>query len=192
MVIAEQRQVVKEAFFNDLFNALANYRNMTATEVVQRVEEKMVLLAPAISALQKELFDPLIVRVLSLMDEEVIEKKPEGLDLNIVYQGRLALAMSNMQTNAIESTLAKWSPYMESHPEIFDNIDFDKSFRMSAINAGVPAEVLMDVDDRDAMRQARNATQQAAADAQIAVDASTAYKNVTGAMEKGSLAEALL
>ncbi len=190
-IIAQQQQLIREGFFNDLFDALANYRNMTATEVVQRVEEKMVLLAPAISALQKELFDPLITRVLDLLPESALEKPPFEFDKNIVYQGRLALAMSNMQTNAIESTLAKWQPYLELAPDLFDNIKLDDAFRTSALNAGVPAEMLTDEEFRTQIRSERNARNQAAMDAQVMADASKAYKNVAVAPQPGSMAAML-
>ena len=188
-LIREQQQIIREGLFNDLFDALADYRNMTATEVVQRVEEKMVLLAPAISALQKELFDPLITRVLDLL-EDVVPKPEIKFDKQIVYQGRLALAMSNMQTNAIEATLAKWQPWMEMAP-ILDNINLDKAFRMSAMNAGVPAEVLMDADEIEASRSERKSKQDMADMSKIGADASKAYANIAKSIQPNSLAEAI-
>jgi hypothetical protein len=182
-VIRDQQNLIREGFFNDLFDALANYRNMTATEVIQRVEEKMVLLAPAISSLQKELLDPLITRVYELIPDEVLPKA--DLDLQIVYQGRLALAMSNMQANAIEATLAKWAPYMELAP-VLDNINLDRAFRKSALNAGVPPEVFNDPDDVASVREGRQMKQDAAEQAEIGVNASKAIANLSKPIEPNS------
>jgi hypothetical protein len=185
--IAAQQQIVKDAFFNNLFRTLEDYRNMTATEVMGRREEGLVILSPTVGAVTKELIDPLVMIQLSLLDDDQLEKAPDGLELTIAYQGRLALAMSAMQTNAIEATLAKWQPYTEQYP-VFDNLDVDKAFRLSAITAGVPAEVMKDIDVMNAQRQENQVKQQAMMDAKIADDASKAYKNVNQPIEQGSLA----
>jgi len=191
-LIAQQQQVVRDGFFNDLFQALAQHRNMTATEVVERVEEKIVHLAPAITSLQKEIFSPLIIRTLKLLsDSRHIPPKPLDFDFDIVYHGRLALAMSNMQTNAMEATLAKWAPYAQVSP-VFENVDWDTSFRTSWLNSGAPADGLRDFDEMVDERQRIKEIQEAAAQAQIADDASKAYKNVTKAPEQNSPVEALL
>ena len=42
-------------------------RNMTATEVLQRQEEKMRILGPVLGRLQSELLSPLITRVFNIM-----------------------------------------------------------------------------------------------------------------------------
>lgn len=190
-IIMQQQEIVREGFFNDLFQALAQHRNMTATEVVGRIEEKIVHLAPAITSLQKEIFSPLIMRVLNLLIKA--KRIPESsirFDFDIVYQGRLALAMSNMQTNAIEATLAKWAPYAPVS-SVFDNVDFDTSFRMSWLNAGAPAEGLKDSAEMEAERAEIKELQVAGAQAEIADSASKAYRNVGKAPEPGSVAEAL-
>jgi hypothetical protein len=185
-VISLERQGIMEGFFNDLFQALAQYRNMTATEVVERVEEKMVILAPSISGLQKELWDPLISDSKDLLIGT--EEFPEdvGVELDVVYQGRLALAMSNMQTNAIEATIAKWSPYQPFYP-VLDNLDLDKAFVTSALNAGVPADIVVSEEDVAAKRKQSQELEQAAAQAEIAATGSQAIKNIQGS----GLAEAL-
>ena len=191
-IIRQQELKVEEAFFNDLFQALSQHRNMTATEVVERVEEKIILISPAITSLQKEIFSPLISRVMNLLIRAGrIPAPPVSFDFDIVYQGRLALAMSNMQTNAIEATLAKWAPYAQVSP-VFDNVDFDTSFRTSWLNAGAPAEGLKDFDEMQEERQEVKELQVAAAQADIADSASKAYRNVANAPEEGSIAESLV
>lgn len=185
-VIADQRQIIRDGFFNDLFSALAQFRNMTATEVVERVEEKMILLAPIISALQKELFDPVITRVLELIaDGKRLVSPPQDIDIDVVYQGRLALAMSNMQTNAIEITLAKWTPYAELG--VLENIDADSAFRRSWINAGAPAEDLVPIEKVKADRLERLRKQEIAQLAEVAETGSKAIRNVSGAEEQALL-----
>ncbi len=193
-IIAQQRNVVKEGLFNDLFQALADHRNMTATETVGRIEESIVMIAPAITALQKEIFSPLITRVLNLLKKaRRIPEPPVSFDFDIVYQGRLALAMSNLQTNAMEATLAKWQPYVQLAPQNpYDNVDWDKSFRTSWLNSGAPAEGLRDEKKMRAERGEIREIQLAQARADVAESGSKAYRNVAKAAEAGSPAEQLV
>ena len=191
-LILQQQEMVKEGFFYNDFQALAQHVNMTATEVVERVEEKIVHIAPAITSLQKEIFSPLITRVLNLLiGTKRVPEPPTSFDYDIVYLGRLALAMSNIQTNAIEATLAKWAPYAQMAP-VLDNVEFDYSFRTSWLNAGAPAEGLKDEDKMNEEREEIKQLQMADAQAQIADTASKAFRNVAKAAEPGSPAEAMV
>jgi len=191
-ILRDQQDVVRNGFFYNLFQALAEHRNMTATEVVERKEEKITFLAPAITSLQKEIFSPLIERVLHLLrtttkKDRRIPEPPVSFDFDIVYSGLLALAMSNVQANAMEATLAKWAPYDE-RLRVFDNVDPQKAFRKSWISGGAPAEVLREIEDIEADREIEKQLQVAAAQTEIAESASKAYRNVNEVPEEGSLA----
>lgn len=191
-IILQQQNLIKEGFFNSLFQSLAEHKNMTATEAEIRKEDDLTIVAPAITSLQKEIFNYIILRVLNLaIRAKRIPEPPVSFDFDIVYQGRLALAMSNVQTNAIETTLAKWQPYMEVAP-VLENVDFDTSFRLSWLNAGAPAEGLKDYDEMIAEREEVKQLQMASAQAEVADTASKAYRNVAKAAEPNSPAEALV
>lgn len=190
-IIAQQQQFVREGFFNDLFQSLKEHKNMTAYEAGIRKEDDLTIISPAITSLQKEIFNKIILRTLNLaIKAKRIPQPPISFDFDIVYQGRLALAMSNVQTNAIEATLAKWAPYAEVTP-VFDNVNFDVSFRTSWLNAGAPAEGLKDTEVRDSEREEVKQLQKANAEAEIAEKASKAYRNVEKAPEEDSLAAAI-
>jgi len=191
-VIAQQQEVVREGFFYNDFQALANHRNMSATEAVERVEESIVHIAPQIVSHNKETNSPIISRSLNLLIEaKKIPPPPIEFDADIVYQGRLALAMSNVQTNAIEATLAKWAPY-EERMNVFANVNGHKAFRTSWLNAGAPADSLRPEDEVLAEEQEIAALQKASAEAEIGANASKAFKNVNQGIEANSLAEQLV
>ena len=192
-VINQMRDIVRMAFFNDLFEPMGEHRNMTATEVDARREELIVIVTPAVVSLAKEIFSPLIIRVLDLLMAVAgkgnrIPQPPASFNYDIVYQGRLALAMSNVQANAQEATLAKWQPYQEITP-VLENVDIDKAFRTSWISSGAPAENLTDYDLMIEERQKRKQLEEAAAQAEVAESGSKAYRNVLSSPEPGSLAE---
>ncbi len=192
-VIRDQQQVVKDGFFNSLFRTFEGLRNISsATESIMRKEDDLSLVSPAITSLQKEIFNLIIIRVLNLsIKAKRIPEPPVSFDFDIVYQGRLALAMSNVQTNAMEATLAKWQPYAQI-TNVLDNVDFDTSFRTSWLNSGAPAEGLKDFDVMTAERAEIKQLQMAQAQAEVADTASKAYRNVAKTAEPGSPAEQLV
>ncbi len=189
-MLSQQAQIIERGFFNDLFDVLAHYRNMTATEVEARMEEKMVLLSPAINGQKGELTDPVIERTGKLLIRHgMLPLKPEGLQTEIIYTGRLAMAMSTMQSNALGSVMAKWAPYAEMHP-IYDNLDLDKAFKADARAHGVPETLLRDINQVKADRQSKQAMEMLEPGAEIMEKASVAYKNVAdvgGIPELGAL-----
>jgi len=194
-VLFQMRQIIRMAFFNDLFEPMGEHRNMTATEVDARVEELIVILAPAVVSLANEIFSPMLTRVLDLLMKtnkkgKRIPQPPDSFDYDVVYQGRLALAMANVQANAAEATLAKWAPYEEAMG-IFRNVDGKKSFRRSWISSGAPAEDLRPVEELEAEEQEERQLQLAAAQAEVGESASKAYRNVSNVPEAGSLAEVI-
>ena len=194
-VILQMRQIVQMAFFNDLFEPMGQHRNMTATEVDARIEELIVIVTPAVVSLANEIFSPMLTRILDLLIKtpkkgKRIPQPPASFDYDVVYQGRLALAMSNVQANAQEVVLAKFVPYQEITP-VLENVNMDKTFRTAWISGGAPAENLTDFDEMMEARAKKQQLDEAAAQAQIGADASKAYKNVSGVPDEGSLAAAL-
>ena len=64
-------------------------RNMTATEVMSRNEEKMRILGPVMGRLQSELLQPMIIRVFSIMlRNKLFSPAPEilnGQEIDVEY-----------------------------------------------------------------------------------------------------------
>ena len=194
IMIEKQQRIIKDGYFNDLFDALEDQRNMTATEADIRQQSKLVILAPMVNALQRELFDPLLVRVFNLMinetTKEVIKPAPKKFDYDVVYQGRLAVAMATLQANATETHLAKWAPYEELFP-VGDNINLDEAYRRTALNSGVPGDLMRTPEEVEEIRADRAQKADVEQQAQIAATAAKAYKDSTVPIQPNSLAEQL-
>ena len=62
----QRREAISQTFHVDQLLITEN-RNMTATEVVQRNEEKMRILGPVLGRLQSELLQPMIIRIFNIM-----------------------------------------------------------------------------------------------------------------------------
>ena len=74
----QRRKAIRENFFVDQLMTIQG-QNMTATEVMQRTEEKMRLLGPVLGRLQSELLQPLITRSFNLLFKN--KKFPEAPDV---------------------------------------------------------------------------------------------------------------
>lgn len=175
-MIKDSQQTIREGYLNDVFDAMKFYRRETRAElkeaeIVSRIEEGFVALFPLVKGVQRDLLDPMILEILDSLDIDL------KFDKKIVYQGRLALAMSAMEANAIETFIAKQFDLDQIHHTL-DNIDMDKAARITALETGVPAGVLRDEDDVVEIRKERNALPQAQAEATIAADAAKAFKDV--------------
>lgn len=159
-MLAGVRESINTAFFMDLFQMLAaRDQRMTATEVEERIEEKLVIFAPMLSRLQSELFDPMISRVVTILAESgVYPPAPSQLrdsDYDIVYVSKIATARKVSDTTATGRTLEFVLPLTQMDQSIADNFDMDAIARGTADNYGVPAEFLRSPRAREAMRAQR-------------------------------------
>ena len=88
---------VERAFLVDIFSILEDpNQNMTATEVLQRAQEKGYLLAPMIGRQQSELFGPMVTREIDILDRGQDNFRPRPnkvrkmgkLEWEVVYESR--------------------------------------------------------------------------------------------------------
>ena len=161
----QRRNSIREVFYvNQLM--LQQGPQMTATEVIQRNEEKMRLLGPVLGRLQSELLKPMIDRCFAiLLRNNQFAQAPDflsGQDIEIEYVSPLAKAQKSTElisiTRAIEilGSLANVAP-------VFDYINFDALVKHVADLVGVPQKVLKLQSQVNAEReqQAQLAEQQA-------------------------------
>jgi hypothetical protein len=105
---------------------------MTATEVMQRVEQQMRMLGPLVGRLQTELLGPMIQRCFKLLlrmdkfppvPEKLLER---GNILKIVYTTPMARAQDQLQANNLTRTLQVLEPFIGIDPTIMDNFNNDE------------------------------------------------------------------
>jgi hypothetical protein len=195
--IQTTQQNIQKGFFLDMFDPLVDRQNMTATEVMARVEQKMRFLTPIIGRLQSGLFNPMIQRIINILSRKgllpEIPDQLKGAEYSVMYLGRLALAMKTLETEGLAKTLAEWAPLAgQNIVEWLDNLDMDQSFRDSFRNNGGPATWLKDVKERDLERAQRDLKQQQAEMIQAAPELAKAYKQGSGKAEEGSLSQEVI
>ena len=106
----EQR--ISRAFYEDLFLMLANSdrKQITAREVAEKHEEKLLMLGPVLERLHTELLDPLIDRTFDILQSNgVLPAPPEALqnsELKVEYVSVLAQAQRMVAVGAIDQLTA--------------------------------------------------------------------------------------
>ena len=95
---AQVRQRIRSAYFHDLFLMISSSdrRNITATEIDARQEEKLLALGPVLEQLNQDMLDPLIENTFTIMFEDGAFPEPpeeiQGLDMRVEYISIMAQA----------------------------------------------------------------------------------------------------
>jgi len=157
----QRRAAIRDAFYvNQLM--MQSGPQMTATEVVQRNEEKMRLLGPVLGRLQSELLRPMIDRVFAiLLRNKMFRPAPDflaGQDIQIEYVSPLAKAQKTSELQSIMRAIEIFGSLSNVAP-VFDYVNIDNLVTHLADIIGVPAKVL---NSKSEVRNIRQQKQQQA------------------------------
>jgi hypothetical protein len=176
----QRRDSIRNAFYvNQLM--MQNGPQMTATEVIQRNEEKMRLLGPVLGRLQSELLKPLIDRAFSLLiRKDLFGPIPEflsGQDIEIEYVSPLAKAQKSAELQSIMRGIEIMGQLANVAP-VFDHLNMDKLVKHLMDIVGVPQKVLKSSselqDEREQAQQQQAQQQQMQQMQQVAESAGAA------------------
>ena len=165
----ERRQRVREAFFVDQLQLGAGPQ-MTATEVLQRTEEKMRLLGPMLGRQQAEFLRPMVSRVFEIMSRAgMIDQAPEALEgrtLDVNYSSMVAKAQRVNDMQTIMQTMQAVNPFVAADQSVLDNFNGDIAVRVIAEGYGFPQEILRTEEEIVSLREQRAQAQEQAMQAQ--------------------------
>ena len=158
----QRRNSIRNAFYvNQLM--MQSGPQMTATEVIQRNEEKMRLLGPVLGRLQSELLKPLIDRAFALiLRKNLFRPAPEflsGKDIEIEYVSPLAKAQKSTELQSIMRGIEILGSLANVAP-VFDHVNMDKLVKHLMDVVGVPQKVLKTDSEVQAERQAAQQQQE--------------------------------
>jgi hypothetical protein len=158
----QRRNSIRNAFYvNQLM--MQQGPQMTATEVIQRNEEKMRLLGPVLGRLQSELLKPLIDRAFNiLLRKNMFKPAPEflaGKDIEIEYVSPLAKAQKSTELQAIMRGIEIMGSLANVAP-VFDYVNFDKLVKHLMDIVGVPQKILKPQSQVNAERQQKQQQQE--------------------------------
>lgn len=159
--IRDSQQIINRTFYADLFLMLtdSDRRQITATEVAERHEEKLLMLGPVLDRLHRDLLQPTIDRTFSILSRaQLLPPAPEelqGVDLEVEFVSMLAQAQKMVDTASIERMAGFAGNLAAVNPEALDVVDFDETIYGYGERLGVPAEMLRDRKAVEAIRAAR-------------------------------------
>ena len=160
--IQDCRDRVRGAFYADLFLMLANATDtrMTATEVAERHEEKLLMLGPVLERLHNELLSPLIDMTFTRMVEAGVLLPPppelQGMELSVEFVSMLAQAQRAIGTNSVDRFVGNLGVVANMKPEVLDKFNSDAWADAYADMLGVDPNILVGGEQVVMIRTARN------------------------------------
>ncbi|MHC8321211.1 portal protein [Pseudomonas sp. GB2N2] len=182
--IQELEQSVKESYFADLFLMISQLDDVrSATEIVERKEEKMLMLGPVLEHINDEGLDPLIDRCFNIMLRQslpiwqgiidgvpLLPPPPEELsdiELKVEYVSILAQAQRALGVASLERYAAFVGNLSGAFPTAADKMDSDQLIDEYANAIGVVPTVVRGDEQVAQIRQQRAQQQQAAQAQQV-------------------------
>lgn len=138
---------IKDGLYNSLFLALLSQDNpqMTAREVAERHEEKLLMLGPVLERIHHELLDPLIDRAFLLAYEDGLIPPPppelQGQPTQIEYVSILSQAQKAVGVNRIEQSVQFLGGMTAVYPELRHALDPFKAYQAYNSMIGVKAGI---------------------------------------------------
>lgn len=179
--LSSKQEAIKKAFFLPLFDLWSNTTHqMTATEVVARENEKVLMFSPSFTLFVND-FYPIMKRIFYILyrqgkfpapPKEIVNKDPLGgeplLEPKIVYQSKIALTLRKLQTESFDKSIHRLGAIAPYHPDGADNFNWDITLRDTARIEGVPEHFLKPYSQVQSEREEK---QKAALEAQMAAQA---------------------
>lgn len=167
MDIQDVRERIRGSFYADLFLMLANSprTDMTATEVAERHEEKLLMLGPVLERLHNELLDPLIEMTFErMLAAGIVPPAPpelQGSDLNIEFVSMLAQAQRAVATNSVDRYVANLGAVAQYKPDVLDKFNSDAWADAYADMLGVNPDLIVPGEQVALIRRQRAQAAQA-------------------------------
>ena len=183
--ILATQSAIEKTFYNDMFlmlSALDTGRDVTAREVAERHEEKLLMLGPTIERQENEFLSPVVNKVFDLsISRGLLPEPPEeiqGQEVKIEYVSVLAQAQKLVGAQSINAYVGMAERIAAIDEMSLDKTNFDKLLESYADTVGVPSPVIRSDEDTEARRAQRAEAEAAAAEAEQALQASQAAKNL--------------
>ena len=190
-MMEDEKGLILDAFLVSLFQILLETPQMTATEVIERTNEKGILLAPTVGRQQSEYIGTMVPRELDVLAEQrLLPPMPPRLreaagEYHVEHTSPLSRAMRAQEASGFIRSVevTKEIVNITQDPSFLDVYDFDTATPAIAQIFGSPESWMADQGKIDAKRKLR--AQQLARQQQIqAAPAAAALMKAQAAQQK--------
>lgn len=182
---------IQRAFFEDLFLMLARSDDMrgaqpvTAREVEERHEEKLLALGPVLERTNDELLDPFVDRIFNMMALAnllpPIPQELEGVDIKAEYISILAEAQKLIGVVALDRFVQTTMGMAQIFPGVVHKVNVNQAVDNYADMLGIDPRVVNSNEVADGMAQQQAKAAQDQADAEQLQRAGAGLKAAAGA-----------
>lgn len=171
--IQDVRGMINQPFYVDLFRMISNdtRSDITAREIAERHEEKLLMLGPVLERLHNEMLQPFIEITFAKMmragmfgqDTELAPPQElQGQALDVEFVSVLAQAQRAVGVQSIDRLVGTIASVSQIKPDVLDKLDGDQLIDVYADMLGVDPSLIV-ADDQVAMIRKQKAQQQQAA-----------------------------
>jgi hypothetical protein len=160
------RQRIRRAYFEDLFLMLANSdrRQITAREIDERHEEKLLALGPVLEQLNQDLLDPLIDLTFDIhLKQGMLPEIPDelrGIELKIEYISVMAEAQKLIGISGLERFTSYAGQVAQFDPSVLLKIKSENLIDTYADVVSIPPTILRTDEEVQAIKAAQAKAQQ--------------------------------
>ena len=164
--IQDIRQRINTAFYVDMFLMLAqdDRSGVTAREVAERHEEKLLMLGPVLERLHNELASPLIdLAFTKIVENKLLPPPPQemqGADINVRFVSVLAQAQQAVGLQSVDRLLGTVGSIANFVPDALDKLNTDEIIDHYADMLGVDPDLIV-ADEKVAIIRQKRAEAQA-------------------------------
>lgn len=157
------RNRIRTTFYTDILQIVTE-REMTATEVIQRTQERMRLLGPVIGRLEAELLGPLVTRVFGILHRlGKLPEAPEELSekpFTVEYVSPIATAQKQQEANALLQVMQYAQPFFAVNPQLMARVFHEeRTVRWLSDLFNVNPDIMTTEDEVAAAQQQEQAMQ---------------------------------
>ena len=193
--LQNQREQINKIMYVDTFQAFTDLtKQMTVPEVMERTNEKLTLLGPAVGRFMNDVLQPLIEKVVVMLFEQgALPPLPDAMradaSFDVRFVGRLVQAQRQTEINNIVSALGIAGQVAQVKPEALDMLNADKIVKEVFDIQNVNPELLNSDMEVRALREARAEAQQQMENLQTAGAVAETYKAAAEGDRNAKMAE---
>ena len=185
--IERVQDMIHTIFKRDLFLLITDRPEMTATEVVERSQEKLIMIGPVTERQISDVLEPMLSRVFSIMTRFGMIPPPPaelaGQPLKIDWISLLAQAQKMLGLQGLRSYTEMARSVAEVNPDSIFKTNFDFLLDEYAAGLALPPQITFADDEAAELRQIAKQQQQLAQEVETLKQGSEAVKNVAQAAQ---------